>query len=317
MKISGIHYVSRRTHGFRRFLIALIFLLFLIILMVAFVSAYIGWNLIRPEKVSIEPFSSNIVLEYRDVSFNSKNKDVVLNGWFFEAKGNVRTVILAHEYGKNRLQFGDKTLDIIKNFISKGYNVLAFDFRNSGKSGGTISSFGIYEKNDVLGAVEYVKSQGASDIILMGFSTGASACILAASESNDVDAVIADTPYSNLNTYLDRFVSGWTRLPAIPFNTTISYSIMVLSGIHNEKVDPEDAIPHLSPRPILMIHSINDSIIPIDSSEALYSSYSKLQKGNVELWKTNVAGHAASYLQSSPEYMEKVLGFLDRAFKKS
>jgi len=38
----------------------------------------------------------------------------------------------------------------------------------------------------------------------MGFSTGASACILAAAESDDVDAVIAESPYSDLTLILNK-----------------------------------------------------------------------------------------------------------------
>ena len=50
--------------------------------------------------------------------------------------------------------------------------------------------------------------------MLLGFSMGASTAILAAAESQDVDAVIADSPFSDLTSYLDENLSVWSNLPS-------------------------------------------------------------------------------------------------------
>jgi len=298
----------------RSFLTVLLILILIAALAAAGISVYKAWKIIHPEKVGIEPFSSNVVPEYRNVSFNSKDGNVKLSGWFFEVKGSGKTVILAHSYGKNRLQFEENTLNIIKGFVSRGYNVLAFDLRNSGESGGTVTSMGLYEKYDVLGAIDYAKTQGTRDIVLMGFSTGASASILAAAENKDVDAVIADSPYSELKTYLDENLSVWSGLPELLFNKTITYAMQMLGGMDVEKSNPRKAIINISPRSVFIIHGTDDKIIPVENSKLLYSVYSKSMSKTHEFWETD-AGHLESFIKYPQQYMDRVLGFLDRVYE--
>jgi dipeptidyl aminopeptidase/acylaminoacyl peptidase len=316
LRITGITYVPRKTHRLRNILTILLILVLLVVLAVIAISGYYGWKLIHPEKVGIEPFSANIVPEYRSVDFSAKDETLILNGWFFEVKGSDKTIILAHSYGKNRLQFDESTVDIIKGLVSKGYNVLAFDLRNSGKSEGKLSTMGLYEKNDLLGAINYAKSQGSKHIVLMGFSTGASASILAAAESRDVDAVIADSPYSELGSYLENNMPVWTKLPDIPFTKTITYSLKLLGGIDIDKAIPRRAIINISPGSIMLIHGSDDKIIPPEHSRILYSIFSKTNSKNHELWETKDAGHLESYTRNPQEYMRRILDFLEKVYEK-
>ena len=141
MRISGVTFAVRKTHRTRNTIIAIVVILLLAILAVVVISAYQGWSILHPEKKDIEAFSSNIVPEYRDISFKGADKNIILNGWFFQSGSSDKTVIMAHSYGSNRLEFGMQTLDIIKDFLNKGYNVFTFDLRYSGKSGGKFTSF--------------------------------------------------------------------------------------------------------------------------------------------------------------------------------
>ena len=316
MRISGITYISRKTHKVRNVVITLLLLFFILVVAVVVISSYVGWNLVHPPRIGIEPFSSNIVPEHRDVNFSSADKDIVLNGWLFEVKGSSKTVILAHGYGKNRLEFEEQTLDIIKGFVTRGFNVLAFDLRNSGKSGGKLTTMGFYEKNDLLGAVNYVKSLGSKQIVLMGFSTGASASIMAAAESKDISAVIADSPYSELRKYLVDGFSEWTSLPAFPFNSTLLLSMELLGGMDVDKASPRRFMVNISPRSVLLIHCRNDKEIPVENSRILYSVISKTKSKNHELWETDGDGHLGSFRKSPQEYMDRVLGFLDKVFSE-
>jgi len=72
----------------------------------------------------------------------------------------------------------------------------------------------------LLGAVDYVKSKPElnQEIVLMGFSMGASTSILAAAREPAVSAVIADSPFADLKNYLNDKLSVWTELPSFPFN---------------------------------------------------------------------------------------------------
>ena len=107
MRISGVTYSARKTHKARNTILAAIILLLLIVLTVVIISAYSGWKLLHPAKINIEAFSSNIVPEYRDISFRGTDKNILLKGWFFQLISSDKTVVLAHSYGKNRLEVGD------------------------------------------------------------------------------------------------------------------------------------------------------------------------------------------------------------------
>lgn len=314
MRITGITYVPRKTHKIRNTFFIFLLLILIVSAAISIISGYIGWNLLHPEKIGLEPFSSNIIPEYRDVSFNSGDGNTTLSGWFFENRSSDRAVILVHSYAMNRLQFDTQTLDMIKSFISEGYNVLSFDLRNSGKSGGKETSMGRYEKDDVLGAVNYIKSQGPKRIVLMGFSTGASASIIAAAESTDVEAVIADSPYAGLKAFLKENLSYWSKLPEIPFNRTILYAMELIGNFDADNVMPVKSAAAISPRSIFLIHGKNDGVIPVNNSKMIYKACSELEYKVLEYWEIEDAGHLEGYKKYPEDYMSRVSGFLKKVF---
>jgi len=315
MRISGVTYSARKTHKARNTIITVIILLLVVVLTIVIISAYNGWQLLHPERKDIEAFSSNIVPEYRDINIRGTDKDILLKGWFFQIKNNDRTVILAHSYGKNRLEFGEKSITMIKSFLDKGYNVFTLDFRNSGQSDGKYTTMGCYEKDDLKAAIHYVKQQGSKHIIMMGFSTGAAASLLAAEEEK-VEAVIADSPYANLEDYLKRDLNRWVSLPAFPFNNTILYVMEAMTGMDTSNADIEKSLKNLSPGRLLLIHGKGDGIIPVENSRRLNSRYAEIAPGMSEIWETDDTGNATSYLKYPEEYMNKVFEFLGKIEEK-
>lgn len=313
MRISGITYIPRKTHVVRNFIIGIIILAFLSALIIVVISAISGWRLIHPSKEPLAAFSSSTAPAFKEVSFHDIDKEVLLKGWMFNSKGSTKTVILAHGYARNRLQFGEKTLDMVKGFLDKGYNVLLFDFRNSGLSEGSTSTIGILEKKDVLGAVKFAKSQGSSKVALLGFSMGAASSILAASESTSVDAVIADSSFSDLNEYINAYMPLWSKLPAIPFNKTIQLSVKLMSGLDPADASPREAVSKIAPRPVFFIHSSDDKKVPVENSKELFDAYFRAAGSKAEFWESSGAGHTGTYDKNPTVFMDRVLSFLDRS----
>ncbi len=313
MRISGVTYAVRRTHTARNIILTIIVLLLLSILAVIILSGYMSWTLLHPEKKPIDTFSSNIVPEYRNISFKSTDTSIILKGWLFQAKNSDKAVILVHSYGNNRLQFGIKTVDMIKSFLNKGYSVFTFDLRNSGESGGKDTTFGLNEKEDVIAAIKYVKSQGSSHITLLGFSIGASASLLAA-ENDSVDAVIADSPYADLKTYLSHGLNNWTHLPSIGFNYTVEKSLELAGDLDMKNASPVNTLTAENPPYLMLIHGRGDKLIPIENSIELNQKYSALNSKGSEFWTTDDDGDAASYIKDPDEYMSRVFSFLERVY---
>jgi pimeloyl-ACP methyl ester carboxylesterase len=85
--------------------------------------------------------------------------------------------------------------DFARILSEQGYLVLTFDFRgycpggDAGCSGGEKNISAIWQ--DVLGAIDYVQSQGALTVELVGASMGGTASLVAASEAGgDISAVV-------------------------------------------------------------------------------------------------------------------------------
>lgn len=273
------------------------------------VSANVGWQLTHPVRQQIDTTPLAVGLPFEEVVFESRGDGLNLKGWFIPAQGSSKTVILAHGYRKNRLQDDVPGLPIAQALVAEGYNVLMFDFRNSGESEGDLTSIGQYEVRDLLGAVDFIKSkpEKAEQIDLLGFSMGASTAILAGAREPAITAVIADSPFADLQTYLDKNLSVWTELPSIPFNQAFFIVVPSLTGLKTEAVSPVNEINNLASRPLLLIHGEGDVDIPIENSEMLQKTYPK-----AELLRVPGAKHVKNYATDPGLYLSTVISFLNR-----
>ncbi|MDD2497084.1 MAG: alpha/beta fold hydrolase [Desulfitobacteriaceae bacterium] len=296
----------------RRKKLKIILVMVLLVLMLATtgifgVSAYAGWNLTHPVRQALDTTPSAMNLDYKDVTFISRGDELVLNGWLIPSPSSGKTVIFAHGYRKNRLNPEVPILPIAKELVDRGYNVLMFDFRNSGESEGKMTSVGQYEVNDLLGAVDFVRSQPSisEKVVLFGFSLGASTAILAGAREPSVTAVIADSPFADLKPYLEENLSVWSNLPSIPFNQAFFLIVPPLTGLHPETVSPVKEIKKFGRRPVLLIHGQADIDIPIENSEELQRAYPRSQ-----LLKVPGAGHIKNYATGKQQYLSTVSAFL-------
>ncbi|GIQ68286.1 alpha/beta fold hydrolase [Xylanibacillus composti] len=283
--------------------------LLLAILASCAVSIYVGWNLTHPVKEALSESPADYGLSYEEAEFTSLEGDILLKGWYMPAadREDPMTLIIAHGYRNNREYPQVGTLDLSKRLIAKGYNVLVFDFRNSGESEGNMTSVGEFEKYDLLAAIDWVKHHHPSSIGLIGFSMGGSTALLAAAEDPDVKGVVADSPFSNLYEYLERNLPVWSDLPDFPFTPLILSLLPPITGINPHAASPIDVLDEIYPRPVLFIHSETDDKIPYTESVRMAEQY----PDRFELWRTADAGHADSYLLDQVEYVERLAAFFE------
>ncbi|WNQ13566.1 alpha/beta fold hydrolase [Paenibacillus aurantius] len=280
----------------------------LLTLCAAGLSTYVGWSLTHPAKKPLTETPSDYGLAYEKISFPSRDGKISLKGWFLpgaEGTGG-KTVIIAHGYSKNRLQDDAHIMPLVQSIIKEGYGVVMFDFRNSGESGGSLTSVGEYEEQDLLGAIDWVKQEHPGRTALLGFSMGASTALLAAAEEPSVASVIADSPFSHLERYLKENLPAWSHLPSFPFTPLILGILPPLVGVHPGLVDVSAAADAVYPRPVLFIHSKDDDKIPSVNSQSMWQAH----PDKFEFWETKQAGHVGSYKLFPKAYTEKVLQFL-------
>ena len=124
-------------------------------------------------------------LKYQDVRLPSRDGGIEISGWWIPRSGSGKAIVMVHGRGENRTtEFYDHFLDLgaaLNTFQGHGFNILMIDLRAHGLSGGANSEWGIAERHDVEGAVDWIKTQGfqAASIGALGASLGATSCVYA------------------------------------------------------------------------------------------------------------------------------------------
>jgi pimeloyl-ACP methyl ester carboxylesterase len=94
-----------------------------------------------------------------------------------------RWVILCHMYPADQSSWDAQA----QRLTQIGCSVLTFDFRGYGQSQGSKDIQ--YLDRDVFAAVQYVRSVGAADVVLVGASMGGTACLKAASQLQTLSSI--------------------------------------------------------------------------------------------------------------------------------
>ncbi len=325
MRLFPVAYAERKSVLPKNIFLAVIYILVLLIAAIAALSFFSAWRITHPIKVTTPQISSNIAPDYKNISFTVGESKEKVNGWFFPYSGSKKTVLMVHGYGKNRLQFEEQTFPLIASLNREGFNVMTFDLRGSGNSSGSISTFGRNETTDVLGAIKYLNQQSTEQIILMGFSTGASSCLSALTQTpyrDSIIGVIADSPYSNIDDYIDYIVKSSMWLPHIPFKPVVEFAVKKISKV-DSSLDVISKVSSIIPTPILLIDGTQATPSTSDNTKLIYEVYKRKSPVQAHYWNSGSASYGESYLSAQDKYINQVVEFsnecveeTDKAVKK-
>lgn len=181
----------------------------------------------RIYKLAEEDFPS---FPYEQVMLNTSN-NINIDAWYSSADSSKGCVIFFHGVTSNK-----STLLYEANGIRRmGYSVMLVDFRGHGKSGGTKTSFGVEETEEVQKAFQYVKSKGVRNIILYGTSLGAVVILKAVYEKKVAPtALIADMPFDELKDHL-KARARMVGFPSQPFASLVTFWIGAENGYNGFK----------------------------------------------------------------------------------
>lgn len=176
-----------------------------------------------------------------------------------QAPGNETTIIFSHGNGEDL----GHSLDFQDGLHAMGVDVLAYDYRGYGQSGGRPSEAGLYR--DIEAAYRHAKASGAKRIVLFGGSLGGGPSVELASRTK-VDGLVLRSTFSSVHAVARL---GW--LPGSPYNNLA-------------KIGQVDC-------PVLIIHGERDAFIPVRHSEKLYARATRPKrlvripgKGHNDIW---------------------------------
>ena len=272
------------------------------------VPATLMFHRLHPDRVALDDDPGRHGIAYRSVSFTSLVDDEPLAGWYMPAPRRTgRAIVIAPGIDNNRLVSGI-ALRLAPALLAAGFDVLTFDLRGEGASGGDPITFGAREQWDVLGAVREAHARGDTRVGVIGFSLGAVAAILAAARSADISAVVADSPFADLTDTLTRELEATDHLPA-PVAMYGLFLYRVMSGTDPSEVSPVRTIAGAAPRRLFLIEGTADQTVPISDSDRLLAA----APPGTQRWLVSGGRHAASYYADEVGYTRRVTTFFATA----
>ncbi|MBZ5750435.1 alpha/beta hydrolase [Metabacillus rhizolycopersici] len=216
-----------------------------------------------------------------------------------------RYIIICHGVTVNRLN----SVKYMNLFLQKGWNVVIFDHRRHGESGGKTTSYGHYEKFDLQSVVHWLKKEVGESIVLgiHGESMGAVTSLLYAGMVEDgANFYIADCPFTELEAQLLYRLKVEYKVPSLLVMPIAKPFVQLRDRYSIKGVSPLNAIANIE-NPVLFIHSKDDDYVPAEMSKRLYEK----KKGPKKLYIAEKGTHAMSYTENREQYAEIIDKFLD------
>jgi fermentation-respiration switch protein FrsA (DUF1100 family) len=259
------------------------------------------------ERKEQEALPSQYSLAFEGVVFEARGGGPELIGWYLPSPDGDDAVIFVHGIGGVRS--GDNALAIAKALVDDGISVLLFDLRAHGSSRGERVSAGYFEKDDALGAYDYLmrRPDAPSAVGLLGFSMGGGIAVLAAAEEPRIEALVVDSPFADVSDLIAHEAARKTPFPesVVPaFIPGARLLAELLYGIDIGSLKPERAVTSLA-YPVLVIHGDADERIPVAHGRRIAAA---APNGSV-LWEVTGAGHVDSSTVAPEEYKRRVIEY--------
>ena len=220
-------------------------------------------------------------------------------------------VILCHGLGASREQM----LPFLPGLQEAGFSSLLFDFRASGQSEGKVATIGHKERYDLQAAIEHLRAQPETAELplgVLGWSMGGAVAILEAAHNPDLSAVVADSAFADLRGESQHWLRGCLGPLADLFAPPSMWFAEHLFRLDLDAVRPIEHIGALAPRPVLLIHGLDDRLTSPTDAQDLFDAAGEPK----ELWQVPGASHCGSLEAQPGEYPRRVLAFFRRMGKK-
>lgn len=180
------------------------------------------------------------------------------------------TIVTVHGWkGESRAMFFHAM-----EMAAHGWDIVLYDQRGHGRSGGERITFGVREARDLEAVMEWTRSRPefSPPLILFGTSMGASTALMAAAES-EPHAIVAVAPYARVDQVLTRALRRFSPALLQPFLTDRRMSKALAHAETLSGVDFDDDAPIRSAAevdaPVLLVYSRADRLIPPEHGREL------------------------------------------------
>src|SRR5258708_4474019 len=171
--------------------------------------------------------------------------------WHFRQPGSPQTVIVSGGHKGQR----QGSLGISAALWRKGFNVILYSYRGWPGSDRAPITFGIKEVLELEAVVAFARKRIPNARIgLLGYSMGAVVTLLGAAGEPGVQALVLDSPYSDLRTVLIENVRRVIKLPGTPFVWLAGLLFRMPTGPRLSQSSPVTVMSSPEPRPLFLLH---------------------------------------------------------------
>lgn len=234
---------------------------------------------------------------------------LTLQGYYLKAKQPTnQIVILAHGYlgrGSDMALYGQHYYENL------GFDIFYADARGHGKSEGDYIGFGWHDRLDLVAWINKIIEEKGDDvdIVLHGLSMGAATVLMTSGEDLpiNVKAIIADSPYTNVQDLFAYQMKRMYHLPSFPVLNTTSLVTKLKAGYSFTEASALEQVKKATV-PILYIHGEADTFVPTELSMLLYEE----THSEADLLLIPNAGHGEGFVIEKEMYLETLHHFLKK-----
>ncbi len=227
-----------------------------------------------------------------------------LHGLWIPNQDSDKTIVFCHGITWNLIG----AIKYTEIFWNMGFNLLIYDHRKHGKSGGKSTTYGLFEKDDLkawLDWIELKKGKGTY-IATHGESLGAATVLQHLGIDSRVKFCVADCPYSDLKEILRYTLQMEHHLKKLPILPVANLFTKLRAGLSINEVSPIETIRKVQ-TPIFWIHGTEDRKVPSQMSVDMYEAKTQ---GIKKLWLVTGARHASACVMDRQGYTEQIEAFI-------
>jgi pimeloyl-ACP methyl ester carboxylesterase len=194
---------------------------------------------------------------------------IELSCWLVLRPNNVRGTIL-YLHGIGDCKIGG--IALTRFLYDLGYNVILYDSRRHGESGGRFCTYGFFEKHDVSTVIDYLQRRpgfSAGKIGIFGTSMGAAIAIQAAAIDHRIAGVVAEAGFTTLRTVTVDYQRRLFKLPWHFLRNVAFARSQKIAGFKARQVAPLEDVAKIH-CPILFVHGAEDTFIDVKHSRILF-----------------------------------------------
>lgn len=235
-------------------------------------------------------------------------KGLKIAAWMIPAEGATKLAVLVHGYADAKVG----ALAWAPLFRDLGYHLLLPDLRAHGESGGTSTTGGVREADDLDAVLNQLRAQYPSRctrVVLFGASLGAAAVALVATRRTDLQAVVLDSPVANFA----EGALGHSQLMALPGQAVVGPAMQLAAwwtGVQFGDAAIEHTLPDLK-CPALLVLPADDAFVTGDARRRLSAAFESHKKGHpaAAIWTPPVP-HLLAVTYEEAEYAQKLGQFV-------